>query len=72
VAIVAGIFTGGVIAGEHASDGLGRTGSGHHAQVSADRHGAPLGEILIVPGGGFAAGHEGVIVAGSEDVNAGS
>ena len=72
VAIVAGIFTGGVVAGEHAGDGLGPTGRGYHAQVSADRQGAPFGEILIVPGGGSAAGHEGLIVAGFQAVNEGS
>jgi hypothetical protein len=72
VVIVAGVFTGGVVAGEHASDGLSQTGTSHRAQVSADRQGAPVGEIRIFPDGGSAPGHDDYIVAGSETVAEGS
>jgi hypothetical protein len=36
--------------------------------VSAERQGAPVGEIWLFTGGGSAAGHDGYIIAGSETV----
>jgi hypothetical protein len=67
VAIVAGVFTGGVVAGEHIGDGVGgHTRWGNHSQMSADREQSPIGEIWIFPDGVPAAGHDGFIVAGSE------
>jgi hypothetical protein len=66
VAVVAGVFTGGVVAGEHSGDGAHHTGWDRHSQMSADRESAPIGEIWIFPGGASGVGHGGLIVTGSE------
>ncbi|HET7667264.1 MAG TPA: hypothetical protein VFK56_14600 [Mycobacterium sp.] len=65
VAIVAGVFTGGVVAGQHSVDGAGQSGwREHSAQLSADRAGAPISEIWIFPDGAAAAGSGGYLVTG--------
>jgi hypothetical protein len=66
VAIVAGVFTGGVIAGQHSGDGARHAGWGQHSQMSADRESSPIGEIWIFPDGASAAVPGGFIVTASE------
>ena len=67
VAVVTAIFTSGVVVGAH----TGEFGEHHHrwgqqSEMSADRQHAPTGQILIIPGGAAAGGHNGYIVAGSD------
>ena len=66
VVVVAGVFTGGVVAGEHSGDGTHHTGWHQHSQMSADRESTPIGEIWIFPSGASGAGHGGFIATGSE------
>jgi len=66
VVVVAGVFTGGVLAGEHSGDGANHTGWDQHSRMSADRERTPVGEIWIFPDAASGAGHGGFIVTGSE------
>ena len=67
VAVVAAIFTSGVVVGAHTGEfGKHQHRWGQQSEMSADREHAPTGQILIIPGGAVAGGHDGYIVTGSE------
>jgi len=65
VAVVAAIFTGGVAVGAHAGGDGEHAPWGHHSEMSADREHTPTGQVLIIPGGETARGHDVYIIAGS-------
>jgi hypothetical protein len=65
VAVVAAIFTGGVAVGAHAGGDGEHARWGHHSEMSADREHAPTGQVLIIPVGETARGHDVYIIAGS-------
>jgi hypothetical protein len=65
VAVVAAIFTTGIVVGAHAgADGEHHDGWGHHSEISADREHSATG-IWIIPGGETARGHDGYIIVRS-------
>src|ERR1700736_5171563 len=65
VAVVAAIFTGGVAVGAHAGGDGENARWGGHSEMSADREQTPMGQVLIIPGGATASGHDAYIVVGS-------
>lgn len=65
VAVLAAIFTGGVVAGVHTGNGELHNQRDHSSAVSAQRDDTPTEQILIIPGGAAAAGPDGYIVTGS-------
>lgn len=65
VAVVAAIFTGGVAVGTHAGGDGENARRGDHSEMSADREHTPMGQVLIIPGGATASGHDAYIVVGS-------
>jgi hypothetical protein len=66
VAVVAAIFTSGVVVGAHAGgDAEHHDRWGDHWEMSADREHAPTSQIWIIPGGNTPRGHDGYIIAGS-------
>jgi hypothetical protein len=65
VAVVTAIFTGGVAVGAHAGGDGEHDSWGHHSEMSADREHTPTGQVLIIPGGESARGHDVYIVGGS-------
>ena len=65
VAVVAAIFTGGVVAGVHTGNGEPHNPWSHRSAVSAQRDDTPTEQIWIIPAGAAAAAPDGYIVTGS-------
>jgi hypothetical protein len=72
-AIGAAVFTGGLAVGAHtAGHGEGHHQWGHYSAAAAQREGAPVEQIWIVPGGPGATGHDGFIITGTESASTAS
>jgi len=72
-AIVAAVFTGGLAVGAHtAGHGEGHHQWGYYSAASAQREGAPVEQIWIVPGGPGATGHDGFIITRTESASTAS
>ncbi|WP_232425732.1 hypothetical protein [Mycobacterium sp. JS623] len=69
-AIGAAVFTGGLAVGAHtAGHGAGHHQWGHYSAAAAQREGAPVEQIWIVPGGPGATGQDGFIITGTESAS---